>query len=142
MPSTPDLGRVAMSLLPDADDGSSTLETAALYSLLAFVAALPVSIAASQILLTITLGCWIALLITQRERPTAPPFFGALLGYALLTMVSVLFSLDRGISIVDSKEVLLFLVVPVVFRLARGRRAQTGEEARRANARSHENQQP
>ncbi|MEO2197810.1 MAG: O-antigen ligase family protein, partial [bacterium] len=114
-----------MSLLPDADDGNSTLEIAALYSLLAFVAALPVSIAASQILLTITLGCWIALLITQRERPTAPPFFGALLGYALLTMVSVLFSLDRGISIVDSKEVLLFLVVPVVFRLARGRRAQT-----------------
>jgi O-antigen ligase len=114
-----------MSLLPDVDDGSSTLEIAALYLLLAFVAVLPVSIAASQILLTITLGCWVALLVTQRERPTAPPFFGALLGYAMLTMVSVLFSLDRGISIVDSKEVLLFLVVPVVFRLARGPRAQT-----------------
>ena len=46
-------------------------------------------------------------------------------GYAAMTMVSVTFSLDRGISIVDSKEVLLFLVVPVVYRLARGQRAQT-----------------
>ncbi len=114
-----------MSLLPDAHDGSSTLEIAALYSLLAFVAALQVSIAASGILLTITFGCWIALLVIQRERPTAPPFFGALIVYAGFTMVSVAFSLDRGISIVDSKEVLLFLVVPIVFRLARGQRAQT-----------------
>ena len=114
-----------MSVLPDANDGASKLEVAALTCLLGFVAALQISIAASQILLAITLGLWIALLVVERERPTAPPFFGALMVYAAMTMVSVAFSLDRGISIVDSKEVLLFLVVPVVYRLTRGRRAQT-----------------
>ena len=114
-----------MSVLPDANDGASKLEVAALTSLLGFVAALQISIAASGILLTIALGLWIALLVAERERPSAPPFFGALVVYAALTMVAVAFSLDRGISIVDSKEVLLFLVVPVVYRLARGQRAQT-----------------
>lgn len=114
-----------MNLLPDADDGSSTMEIAGLYALLAFVAALPVSIAASQILLTITLGCWVAVLVTQRERPHAPPFVAALIVYAALTMVSVAFSLDPAASLIDAKEVLLFLVVPVVFRFARGQRAQT-----------------
>ncbi len=114
-----------MSVLPDANDGASKLEVAALTSLLGFVAAIQISIAASGILLTIALGLWIALLVAARERPSAPPFFGALVAYAAMTMVSVAFSLDRAISIVDSKEVLLFLVVPVVYRLARGQRAQT-----------------
>jgi O-antigen ligase len=114
-----------MSFLPDADDGTPKLEVAAVTTLLGFVAALQISIAASGILLTITLGLWVALLTTQRERPTAPPFFLALLAYAAFTMVSVAFSLDPGISLVDSKEVLLFLVVPVVYRLARGQRAHT-----------------
>ena len=114
-----------MSVLPDVNDGTSRLEAAALTALLGFIAALQISIAASGILLTITLGFWVALLIAERERPEAPPFFGALVAYAAMTMASVAFSLDRGISIVDSKEVLLFLVVPVVYRLARGPRAQT-----------------
>ena len=114
-----------MSVLLDANDGASRLEVAALASVLSFVAALQISIAASGILLTITLGLWVALMVVERERPVAPPFFGALIVYAAMTLVSVAFSLDRGISIVDSKEVLLFLVVPVVYRLARGQRAQT-----------------
>ena len=114
-----------MSVLLDANDGASRLEVAALASVLGFVAALQISIAASGILLTITLGLWVALMVVERERPVAPPFFGALIVYAAMTLVSVAFSLDRGISIVDSKEVLLFLVVPVVYRLARGQRAQT-----------------
>ncbi|MBQ02503.1 MAG: hypothetical protein CL477_17720 [Acidobacteria bacterium] len=114
-----------MSILPDATDDTSKLEVAALISLLGFVAALQISIAASGILLTITLGLWIGLLVAEHERPSAPPFFGALVVYAAMTMVSVAFSLDRGISIVDSKEVLLFLVVPLVYRLARGTQART-----------------
>ena len=115
-----------MSVLANTgDDLASKLDRAALISLLGLVAALQISIAASGILLTITLGLWVALLAVERERPTAPPFFVALVVYAALTMVSVAFSLDRQISLVDSKEVLLFLVVPVVHRLARGQRAQT-----------------
>ena len=101
------------------------LETAAFVVLLGFVAALQVSIAAAGILLTFTIGLWIALLVAERERPAAPPFFTALLVYAGVTLVSVAFSLDPAASLVDSREVLLFLVVPIVHRLARHQRAQT-----------------
>ena len=100
------------------------LETAAFVTLLGFAAALQISIAAAGILLTFTLGLWIALLATERERPAAPPFFTALLAYAAATLVSVAFSLDPGTSLVDSREVLLFAVVPIVHRLARRERAQ------------------
>ena len=50
------------------------LETAAFVTLLGFAAALQISIAAAGILLTFTLGLWIALLAAERERPAAPPF--------------------------------------------------------------------
>ena len=93
----------------------------ALVLALLFMAALPVSIAASQILLTLAIGCWVGVLCVNRERPRAPRFFRPLLAYSLLTLVSVAASLDPLASLVDSKEVLLFLVVPVVYRLVRGR---------------------
>ena len=101
------------------------LETAAFVTLLGFVAALQISIAAAGILLTFTAGLWIALLVAEGGRPSAPPFFAALLAYAAATLVSVVFSLDPGGSLVDSREVLLFIVVPIVHRLARHQRAQT-----------------
>ena len=101
------------------------LERVALVVTLLFMAALPVSIAASQILLTLAIACWLGILYVNRERPRVPRFFWPLLAYALLTMVSVAASLDPSASLVDSKEVLLFLVVPVVYRLVRGRAAGT-----------------
>ncbi|MBM61812.1 MAG: hypothetical protein CL484_02550 [Acidobacteria bacterium] len=104
---------------------SSNLETTALISLLGFVAAIQISIAAAGILLAVTVVLWIALLGSKREWPTAPPFFGALLIYAAITLTSALFSLDPISSFSDSREILLFLVVPLVYRLARGRHAQT-----------------
>ena len=93
--------------------------------LLLFIAALPISIAASQILLTLAIGLWLGILILNRERPRVPRFFWPLLAYALLMLLSVATSLDPAASLADSKEVLLFLVVPVVYRLARGRAAAT-----------------
>ena len=113
-----------MTFLPGTD-GASRLELVALCSLLALVAALQISIAASGILLTTTLLLWAALLVTRRERPTAPLFFYVLLGYAAVTGLSVVFSIDPRSSLIDAREVLLFLVVPVVYRLGRGVRAQT-----------------
>ena len=100
------------------------LETAALICLFCFIAAIQISIAASGILLTVTLGLWLALLVARRERPTAPPFFVALLVYAATTLLSVLFSLEPTVSLIDSREILLFLVVPLVYRLARHKQAQ------------------
>jgi O-antigen ligase len=93
--------------------------------LLTFVASLQVSIAAANVLFTAVLLCWAALLVRDRRRPSAPGFFLALSLYAGMTLVSVLFSLNAAVSIVDSKQLLLFLIVPVVYDLARRGRATT-----------------
>ncbi len=98
-------------------------ETAAWWLLPLFVFVLPLSIAASGILLTALLAVWIGLLVTAGERPSVPPFFWPLAAYAGWTLVTVPFSIDPAASLIESREVLLYLSVPVVYRLARGERA-------------------
>jgi hypothetical protein len=102
-----------------------SLEQVARWSLYGFVGALQVSIAASQALLAVMLLCWVALLATGRARFAAPPFFRALLVYAVLTLVATVFSVDPRVSVVDDKQLLLFLTVPAVYEIARGARART-----------------
>ena len=43
--------------------------------------------------------------------------------YAVVTLVSAAFSIDPEASIADSKQLVLFALVPAVYTLARGRRA-------------------
>ena len=112
-----------MSLNPETT--FPRLERAAFIALATFVAALQISIALANILLTITGVLWLALLIKKQERVTAPPWFWMLLAYAALTLVSSVTSLVPITSVVDSKQLLLFLIVPGVYRLARGQRALT-----------------
>ena len=101
------------------------LDRIALWSLYGFAGALQVSIAAAQVLLTITVLCWIGLLATGRARFAAPAFFRPLLVYAVLTLVATVFSVDVWVSLVDDKQLLLFLAVPAVYETARGGRART-----------------
>ncbi len=108
-------------MLPD----TLRLEQAARAALFAFVAALQVSIAASSVLLTALLGLWLTLLVQRGERPRLPAFFRPLAAYALLTLGAVAASVDPAASLSDARELLLFLVVPAVYRLARGRAAAT-----------------
>ena len=108
-----------------AAPAASRLENAALVALCLFAGALQLSIGAAAALLTLTLALWVGVLITHRERFEAPAMFWPLLVYAGVTLVSVAASLDPMTSLVDSKEVLLFLVVPVVYRFARGSHAST-----------------
>ena len=96
------------------------LDNAALWLLLAFVAALQLSIAAAGILLTAALAGWVALLVRDGARPTAPAFMLPLAVYAGATLVSAAFSLDPAASIVDSKQLVLLLIVPMVYYVARG----------------------
>lgn len=98
-------------------------EGAALVALCLFAGALQVSIAASACLLTITLMLWIGMIVSAREHLEVPSLFWPLIAYAGYTMIAVAASIDPVASLADSKEVLLFLVVPVVYRLARGRSA-------------------
>ena len=101
------------------------LESAALLAFLGFVAALQLSIAVAQILLTLTLLLWVAVMIVRHERPDAPAMFWPLVAYAGITLVAVVFSFDPSTSFVDSKQLVLFAIVPVVYRWARGASART-----------------
>ena len=101
------------------------LESAALLAFLGFVAALQLSIAVTQILLTLTLLLWVAVMVVRHERPDAPAMFWPLVAYAGVTLVAVVFSFDPSTSFVDSKQLVLFVIVPVVYRWARGASART-----------------
>lgn len=104
---------------------ATSLDRIGLGLLLAFVASLQISIAAANILLAATLVVWAATLARANTRPSWPPFFPMLAAYAGMTLVASAFSLDPAASFVDSKQLLLFLVVPAVYDLARGERATT-----------------
>ena len=52
-------------------------------------------------------------------------FAWPLVGYALWTLLSAGVSRDPSISVPDTKQLVLFLLVPVVFEFARGPRART-----------------
>ena len=103
-------------------EGPAGLERAAYYALLAFAAALQLSIAASQLILTITGIFWLALVIRQRERIEVPRMFWPLLAYAGATLIAAIFSVDPRTSLIDCKQLLLFLIVPIAYRLMSGRR--------------------
>ncbi|HWN85952.1 MAG TPA: O-antigen ligase family protein [Vicinamibacterales bacterium] len=102
-----------------------TLDRIATWLLLLFVASLQMSIFAAQILLTLMLICWVALLARDRARPSAPAFLLPLLIYGVLTLVSSAFALDPWESFKDDKQLVLLIVVPAVYDLARGRRSTT-----------------
>jgi O-antigen ligase len=99
------------------------LERATVVLLLCFVASLQISIAAANILLALMLVCWVAQLIQDRTLPAVPRFFWALVAYAVVTVAISVFSLDPSTSIVDDKQLLLFVIVPAVYQIARGERA-------------------
>lgn len=103
---------------------SERLEPVAFGTLAAFIAALPFSIAASTILLALTAICWIILLVRQRRRPSAPAFFLALSAFALATLISSAFSLSPRDSMIDSRQLLLFAIVPIVYELVTPSRAR------------------
>jgi len=96
--------------------------------LLAFVGAVQLSIAASQILLGALLLCWITGMVRDKTRPTAPTFFVALLAYAGITLISSIFSIAPLESFIDDRQLSLFLIVPAVYDLARGHRATTATD--------------
>jgi O-antigen ligase len=103
----------------------ATLDRVTFALLLVFVASLQVSIAAANILLTAVLLGWVAILVRDRTRPSAPRFLVPLLAYAGWTLVATVFSFNFAVSLVDDKQLVLLLLVPAVYHLARGARAAT-----------------
>jgi O-antigen ligase len=106
-----------------ASDEPHGLERAAYYSLLAFAASLQLSIFVSQCMLTLAGVLWLGLLISRREQVEVPRMFWPLAAYAAVTLVAAAFSVDPSVSFPDCKQLLLFFIVPIAFRLLPGRRA-------------------
>src|SRR5436190_1022874 len=92
---------------------SDRLEQVGVFAVFGVAGAVLFSIAASQILLTLAIACWLALIITRHERFAVPQIFWPLVVYAAITLVSAAFSPDPRVSLVDSKQLVLFLIVPL-----------------------------
>ncbi len=66
---------------------------------------------------------WVIVASRDGGRPETPAFFLPLVIYAALTLASAAFSSNPVASFVDSKQLLMFLMVPIVARFVRGDRA-------------------
>jgi O-antigen ligase len=118
---------IAPARLPidDPPDRMSLLERTAYVLLLGFAAAPQFSIAASGILLGAAALLWLALVIVNRERVEVPRMFWPLLAYAAATLIAARYSVDPDVSYLDCKQLLLFAIVPITYRLFRGERSLT-----------------
>lgn len=74
-----------------------------------------ISISLSQIFLAISLLLWLILLLTKKRNLLIPSFFWPLIAYAVLSLISSFLSVSPEISLKDSRELLLFLIVPIVY---------------------------
>lgn len=109
--------------LPRAGDDTA-LDRAGWYALVVAVAALQLSIAVAQIGIAVAGLAWTARVL-RHGLPALPRFVLPLGIYAGLTLLSAAFSRDPAVSVPDTKQLLLFVLVPVVFEFGRGARART-----------------
>lgn len=102
----------------------AALDRAGWYALLVAVAALQLSIAVAQIAIACAGLAW-TIRAVRHGVPALPRFALPLGLYAGLTLLSAALSRDPAVSVPDTKQLLLFVLVPVVFEFARGARART-----------------
>ena len=102
------------------DPRAAVLRKGATIGLILVVIAIQFSIGVAHALLALTLLGWAALLIVERRRPHAPRFAVPLGIYALATLVSSVFSTDPTTSVIDSRQLVLFLLVPITYDLIIG----------------------
>jgi len=74
-----------------------------------------ISISASQSFLFLAFILWGILLIKEKKLPSFPSFFWPLLVYAGLSLIASFFSRNPETSLKDSRELLLFLIVPIAY---------------------------
>jgi O-antigen ligase len=74
-----------------------------------------VSISVSQIAIFLALICWIIILIRKEQKFSFPSFFWPLIVYSVLSLISSFLSVSPKTSLKDSRELLLFLIVPIVY---------------------------
>jgi len=100
----------------------SRLERVAYVLLLAFAGAPLFSIFAAELLLAVLALLFLIIVIRGHETVAVPPMFWPLLAFGACTLISSAFSIDRHVSFVDSKQLVLYAIVPIAYRLLRGPR--------------------
>jgi O-antigen ligase len=100
----------------------SGIERVAYVLLLAFAGAPLFSIFAAELLLALVAILWLVIVIRGRETVPVPPMFWPLLAFGACTLISSAFSIDPEVSFVDSKQLVLYAIVPIAYRLLRGER--------------------
>lgn len=84
-------------------------------SFLLFLFFIPLSIAISQSFLFLSILLYFYLLLRRKTKLEIPSLFIPLLFYSLFTTLSTIFSVDFNVSLEDNKELLLFLLVPLIY---------------------------
>lgn len=87
------------------------------FSFLLFLFFIPISVSFSHIFLSLSILYLLYLWIKGKKELKLPGIFIFLIIFAILEMISLLFSIDFKTSINDLKELLLFLIVPLTFNL-------------------------
>ena len=101
----------------------SSLERTAYWLLVACLGVVQLNLLTAQTLFGIAAICWLVLAVRERRVPL-PRFFLPLALYAGWTLVSAAFSSDPVASFKDCRQLVLWLMVPLVARLAYGARAR------------------
>jgi O-antigen ligase len=114
----------ATATLPARTESALSLDRLGWWAVLGVVASLQLSIAAAQISLAIAVAAW-ALRARRSGGPALPAIAWPLVAYALWTLLSAGVSRDPAVSVPDTKQLVLFLLVPIVYEFARGARART-----------------
>lgn len=100
----------------------SSIERTAFWALTISLAVAPINLLTAQVAFGVAAILW-GVLVAREGWTDVPSFFWALVAYGGWTILSALFSGDPRSSLIDCKQLVLFLVVPLVARLARGDRA-------------------
>lgn len=77
-----------------------------------------VSITAMESFLALAFVIWLVAVIQKKARISLPSFFWPLAAYAILSLVSCFFSVNPAMSFRDARELLLYLVVPLIMSVA------------------------
>jgi O-antigen ligase len=101
----------------DAAPRNSRLRMVAAVGVILVFVAIQFSVAVGQSLLALTTAAWLVLLIVERRLPKAPRFFVPLLVYAAVTLVAAALSVDPHRSLVDCKQLVLLIIIPLTYDL-------------------------
>jgi O-antigen ligase len=103
----------------------ATFERVAGFLLIVAIAVVAFNLLAAQVLFGVAALMWLRLLLANPAGQAWPAFAWPLAGYLAWTGLSAAFSLDPRASLMDLKQLVLFLVVPMGMRLLRGERAMS-----------------